>query len=378
MRIIVNAAPLNNILTGIGRYIRELYTQIQVLRPDIEISFFNGAGLSRRMPAPQKDYRLWELAVKTAWRLPSFVPYMARIIARQKSARRFFRLSLDGDIYHEAGYFPYQTPQGVKTAFTVHDLSWIRFPDFHPKDRLWFFQRYFEASLSRADVLITPSQFTRREIQTLYPGVNAGIHAIPLGFNPSVFFKRAPHEVASFKAGMGLPEKFFLYAGTSDPRKNIRTMMKALLDLPKPVKMVCTGWSGWEKTATRNLFPADLKDRIIFTGYVPDSVLALLYAGAGVFVYPSYYEGFGLPVLEAMACGCPVICSNEASLPEVAEDAAAYCGPDDAGCLADSIREILGSEALYKEMSRKSLIQAKKFSWIQTAEKTLKVFEDIL
>jgi len=375
VRIIVNAVPLSNITTGIGRYIREVYTCIQNLYPEIEIRYFDGIRICRHMPVPPQGKGIWTFAADLAWRLPAFFPYMARVFAHEISTRRFYRLSQRFDIYHEAGYFPFKTPESVKTLFTIHDMSLKTLPGYHPKDRVLFFRKYFEKSLPHVDAIITPSEFTKKEIKKAYPAIpSESIHTVPLGYDKSLFRLDTQDEIDGFKSRMRLPEKYVLFVGTFDPRKNIQTLLKALARLPVGIQLVCAGWSGWEKTIERSLSAFGIKKRIIFTGYVSDSELALLYSGARVFVYPSYYEGFGLPVLEAMACGCPVICSNAASLPEVAGEAAAYCTPDDAAGLANSIQDIFSCDNLYKQMSERSLVRAQRFNWSKTAEKTLSVF----
>jgi alpha-1,3-rhamnosyl/mannosyltransferase len=377
MRIIVNAAPLRNMDTGIGRYIRELYAHIQALRPGIEIGFFNGKGVSGKMPPPAGESSFRSRAIDLAWRMPSLVPYAARVISHERSSRAFRRLCRGYDIYHEAGFFPLETTGSVKTVFTIHDLSLEVHPEFHPRDRVLFSRKYFRTSLDRADALITPSDFTRKEIERVHPSVAVNIHPIHLGVNPSVFFPHAKDEVDAFKTKHRLPERYVLFAATADPRKNMKTLLAALERLPASIALVCTGWSGWGRKEKKGM-PAGMRNRVLFTGYVSDAELALLYSGGRLFAYPSFYEGFGLPVLEAMACGCPVLCSDAASLPEVCEDAALYCPPDDAACMADVISEVFSSDKLYKAMKKKGLQQAKKFRWMISAAETVQVFEGLI
>lgn len=378
MKIIVNATPLLNITTGIGRYIKELYTEISLQHPEIEIKYFNGTDIYDEMPTPPEGKSSWTFAVNTAWRLPSLFPYLARIVIHEKRAQKFLKLSKGFDIYHESGYFPFKAAKNVKTIFTIHDLSLKILPRFHPKERCHFFNRYFEKSLQYVDSFITPSEFTKKEIRKVYPEIDTGINFIHLGFDKTLFFKHPKNEIDSLKIKMNLPEKYILFVGTSDPRKNIKTIIKAMEHLPGYIKLVCAGWSGWDSIIEKNQYAANIKDRIVFTGYVTDQELAVLYSGARAFVYPSFYEGFGLPVLEALACGCPVVCSNRASLPEVAGNAAITCSPYDSTSLADTIYNIFTLDSLYTEMSQKGLIQAKKFSWGKAAEKTMRVFTDII
>jgi len=378
MKIIVNATPLLNIPTGIGRYIKALYTEIRLQHPEFEIKYFDGTSLSDVLPNPPEDKGFWTFAVNLAWRLPYFFPYLARIFIHKKREQAFFKLSKGFDIYHEAGFFPFKAEKHVKIIFTVHDISLKALPDFHPKDRVLFFRKYFEQSLRYTDAVITPSRFTETEIRKIYPAITASTHPIALGFDKTLFFKRPETEVKALKLKLKLPEKYILFVGTSDPRKNIKAIAQAMAHLPESVVLVCAGWSGWGSMKGLKQSLSDIKKRILFTGYMADQELAALYSGARVFVYPSFYEGFGLPVLEAMACGCPVVCANTASLPEVAGDAALTCDPMDPRCLADAIYQIFTSDALYAEMCLKSLVQAQKFSWAEAADKTIHVFAGAL
>ena len=372
MKIIVNACPLNNLPTGIGRYIKSLYAQISQFYPEIEINYFDGVRLCRDMPKPPEDKGFWTTAVKIAWKLPPFVPYVARILMHKKNAAKFLKLSKGFDVYHEAGYFPFKTAKNVKTVFTIHDISLKTLPDFHPKERVRFFNKYFEKSLQFADVIITPSEFTKNELSKIYPELKVPVHPVTLGYDPDVFYPQKAHDIGACRNQLNLPETYILFVGTSDPRKNIETIVRAMAYLPASVKLVCTGWAGWDQSSTPDAHM--LKNRVLLTGYVSDKELACLYSGARAFVYPSVYEGFGLPVLEAMACGCPVVCANRASLPEVAGDAALYCAPDDPEEVAMLLHKIIEDEKFRGKLRAKSLARAGRFSWKQAAEETYRIF----
>ncbi len=373
MRVLVNAIPLLNISTGIGRYLKNLYVEVARQHPDIEIKFFDGSNILDNMPTPPSANSSWSLLVKIAWAVPSQLPYLARVLIQQKRANRFLQLSEGFDIYHEAGFFPFQAAPGVKTLFTIHDLSWRVFPQHHPKERILFFKKYFDRSLTLAARIVTPSEFTKSEINRLYPDLAAEIEPTLLGVDRGIFNPRPKSEINALQSKLQLPEKYLLFVGTSDPRKNISGIIKAIAALPQEIKLVCTGWSGWDKTIHQ-----EIEKRVCFTGYVSDQELATLYSGARAFVYPSFYEGFGLPVLEAMACGCPVITSTLSSLPEVAGNAGFLCDPHDTQQLADAIQSIYESDVRYQQMSEASLHRAKFFSWERCAAKTYDAFEQLL
>ncbi len=366
MKIIVNAIPLLNIQTGIGRYIKEVYSRIGILYPEVKIHFFNGTGVTDEMPTPPKANSRWSNTVNLAWKLPWWIPFGARIAVQEKQAKKFFKLSKSYDIYHELGFFPFLPGKQVKTVFTIHDLSLITVPEFHPKDRVMFFNLYFKKALAHTNSIITPSRFTKTEIKRVFPNLTMGIDPIHLGYDNKRFYKRSDHQIAALKSKFGLTDNYLLFVGTNDPRKNIQIILKAIERLPASVKLVCCGWSGWETNKNRAA-----KAKVLFTGYVTDEELAVLYSGARAFIYPSFYEGFGLPVLEAMACGCPIICSNRTSLPEVAGNAGILCDPDNRACFSEAIHSVLNDDTLYLSLGKKSLVQASKFSWNRTAEKIM-------
>ncbi len=369
MKILVNAIPLLNISTGIGRYLKELYTEIARVHPEFEIKFFDGTRLLEQMPTPPSENSSWSLLVKVAWAVPPKLTYFARTILHQRRAKRFLQLSKGFDIYHEAGFFPFPAAPGVKTLFTIHDLSWRVYPEHHPRERILFFKKYFDFSLELADGIVTPSRFTKTEINRLYPYLRAEIKPTLLGVDQQIFHPRPDTEVNALRLKLGLPEKYLLFVGTSDPRKNISGIIQAIAPLPDEIKLVCTGWSGWEKAVNQ-----EIEKRVCYTGYLSDQELATLYSGARAFVYPSFYEGFGLPVLEAMACGCPVITSTLSSLPEVAGNAGILCDPHDIQQLADAIQSIYESDERYQQMSKASRQRAGHFSWEKCAWETSRAF----
>lgn len=365
MKILVNAIPLLNISTGIGRYLQSLYSEITRQYPEFEISYFDGTRILEEMPVPPSDNGAWSLMVKIAWAVPAQLPYLARILVQQKRAKKFLQLSEGFDIYHEAGFFPFKAAPGVKTLFTIHDLSWRVYPQHHPKERVLFFKKYFDRSLKLADGIVTPSEFTKSEINRFYPDLSVPIDPTLLGVDRTVFYPRTDNDVAALRTRLGIPGKYLLFVGTSDPRKNISGIIKAISALPEEIRLVCTGWSGWDQTVNQ-----EIEERVCFTGYLSDQELATLYSGARAFVYPSFYEGFGLPVLEAMACSCPVITSNVSSLPEVAGSAAILCDPADTQQLADAITAVYQSDDLYQKMAHASRQRAEYFSWEKCVKQT--------
>ncbi|NJB68754.1 alpha-1,3-rhamnosyl/mannosyltransferase [Desulfobaculum xiamenense] len=361
MRIIVNAIPLMNVNTGIGRYIRQLYAEIET-RSGVEVGYFNGRRVLERMPSPPDDVARKSLVADLFWKLPARVALMVRLAVHMRRQLAFRTAAQGFDVYHETAFFPFDAPAGVRTVFTVHDLSLDRHPEWHPRERVLYFRRHFERSCRHVDEYLSVSRFTRSELAEVHGVAPERVTVTHLAHDPSLFRQRTQDEVAAMRERLGLPEAYFLFVGTGDPRKNVRTAARAAGVMGLDVPLVCAGWSGWG-ASTPGVVPL---------GYVDDDDLALLYAGARALVYPSLYEGFGLPVLEAMACGCPVLVSPCASLPEVAGDAAlVMADPLDAEGLAAMMRQVATDARLREELSGKGLARAAKFSWKATADATL-------
>jgi glycosyltransferase involved in cell wall biosynthesis len=232
----------------------------------------------------------------------------------------------------------------------------------------------------KAAAILTISEFSREEI-IRHLGVDRNTVFVTL-LAASEEFRPVDESVLSmWKKELQLPERFILFVGSLEPRKNIMSLLKAILLLKKTsrTKLVIAGGSGWKNSDVYEFIKENnLSESVTFTGYVSRDALVALYNLADVFVFPSKYEGFGLPVLEAMACGCPVICSNTSSLPEVAGDAAIEIDPDNPAIIADAIVKVTMDENVRARFRERSFEQARSFSWISTAEQTLRLFNQFI
>jgi len=235
-------------------------------------------------------------------------------------------------------------------------------------------------SATRADRIVTPSEFTRNDVLKLLPVEPERVVVIPGGIDPS--FKPQPDaEVATRLAPLGLrPGDYLLFLGTIEPRKNLARLLQAVeLAGPKIGPLVLAGGRGWNNAAIRDAIVRLARDgRVRDLGYVPDDLRPALHAGARAFVYPSLYEGFGLPPLEAMACGTPVLTSNVSALPEVMGDAALYVDPHDVSELAGCLTRIWRDDALRADLRARGLARARQFSWDRTARLTIDVYRGLL
>ena len=285
------------------------------------------------------------------------------------------------DLYHALAFV---APIAISCPFviTVYDLSSNRFPEaFRPLHR--FYLRTFTAhSAKRAKAIITISESTRQDVIRFLDIPAEKVHTIYCGVDPS--FQVYPQaEVEAFKARHRLPEKFILFLGTLEPRKNISGLIKAYAawcqaDLKAP-KLIIGGGKGWYYQHLFTLVEQlNLTDRVIFPGYLAQEELPLWYNAATMFVYPSHFEGFGLPVLEAMACGTPVITSTASSLPEVAGQAGVLIEPTDVEGLSAAMAGLFNDTARRQRLAQQGLTQSRTFNWRKTAAETMQVYEQVL
>jgi glycosyltransferase involved in cell wall biosynthesis len=301
------------------------------------------------------------------------------------------KIPSDVDLVH----FPYFEPfflalplyKKFRTAVTVHDLTPLVFSQAFPRgikgELKWQMQRF---ALKKADAVITDSENSKKDIHRLV-GINVNkIHVIPLAAGEQFRQLGKGNWQTEIKKRYGLPDDFILYVGDVTWNKNLPRLMDAAKQLEIPLVMIGKSLAQADYDQT-NPWNADLNrvnelarsnEKIIRLGFVSMDELVQIYNLATVFVIPSLYEGFGLPILEAMACGCPVITSKEGSLPEVAGDAAFYVDAYDVNDIAKGIKKVFSDKKLREELSKKGLTQAQKFSWKKTAEETLKVYEKII
>jgi glycosyltransferase involved in cell wall biosynthesis len=376
MNVIVNALPLQGLLTGISRYVRCLYDELQKL-PDVSATFFNGVSSSVKMPQ-QAEPVAWAKSTELIWRLPDFLVAALRGVHWLNFERKLRAACKKKQyaVYHETGFIPPALPD-VPIVYTLYDISLVKYRAEHPRERVLFFDFFFKRRRQYADHIITISEFMKQELIACLGFPPDRVTAIHLASDP-VFSPRNDAQIASACSALTIPKDFLLCVGTLEPRKNIVLAIQALAQAKTDIPLVLTGWQGWGEKLWRDVIKkAHLEKRIFMTHYVSDEMLACLYSGARALVYPSFYEGFGLPVLEAMACGCPVVCARSSSLPEVAGDAALLVDPHDAGDCAAAVEKVVCDSDLHDELRMRGLKRASAFSWKLAARRTFEVFKSV-
>ncbi len=287
----------------------------------------------------------------------------------------------DLDVLHSPDFIP-PFRRRCKAVITIHDLAFLRFPKLLTEESDRYY-RQIKRAVESADGIIAVSQSTRRDLTELLgvpaERVDVIYHAADERFRPLDDLEAT----REFCQEHDLPETFILWVGTLEPRKNLETLLKALATLRDsekglPYKLVVVGAKGWlYESSLKLLDDLGLTDEVIFFGPASVTDLLLLYNAAWLFVFPSLYEGFGFPPLEAMACGTPVVSSRTSSLPEVLGEAALYFDPSDAEALAEAIQRVWRDPELRGELARRGLEQARRFSWKNTAEQTLALYRRI-
>jgi glycosyltransferase involved in cell wall biosynthesis len=285
------------------------------------------------------------------------------------------------DVLFAPNFVPPPT-RARRLVVTVHDLAFKRFPETAPHGTKWWLAR-LDRALDRATRVIAVSESTRRDLLELSGVEPARVAVIPLGVDRTLFRPPGPEAVAAARSAFGLDGPYVLYLGGIEPRKNLPNLLAAFSRLTADVRLVIVGGGvEWNPEGSDLLgralakLPDGVRGRIHRTGYVSEADKVALLGGAEAFVYPSLYEGFGLPVLEAMACGTPVVTSNVSSLPEVAGDAADLVDPADPASIADGIDRVLGDAELRTRLVDGGLHRAERFTWEETATRTAGVLRE--
>nr|WP_218572686.1 glycosyltransferase family 1 protein [Pseudomonas sp. R-28-1W-6] len=367
-----NASILRAPRTGIGQYLVELVRALAT-DPEFEPWLFNGWNWQAQLPAAAlPGYSRLSALVKRG--VPN--AYALRRLVEQ---RRFSRKAACADLYHEPSLWPFEFDGPM--VMTLHDLTHVRFPQTQPADRLAAIERHAARGVERAQRILVDSQFIADEVCAHYGVPAERIVVAPLGC-AARFHPRAPEQLAARLAALGLQAgRYLLCVGTLEPRKNLQLALRAYERLPAALRerypLVLAGMPGWRaEQLAEPLQRALASQQVRLLGYQDDNALAELFAGARLLLFPSLYEGFGLPVLEAMASGTPVILSRGSALSEVAGEAGLYIDPQNEVVCAAAIQLLVEDQARWLALREAGLTQAQAYSWQRCAQITAGVYRE--
>lgn len=361
VRVLVDAHMLGHRETGNETYVRGLLSGLASL---------DGVTVAAAVPPEHRVDAGWSSAI-------TWLPLSTNSSVRRLSGD-LARLSQrwNADILHATYLAPYRSPCPV--VVSVHDVSFKRFPEYFSwRDRV-LFSTLLPSSLRRAAAVLTLSSHSRDELRHFYPGLRTPIHVVPAA--PSRTFRPLDTDTAAaVLSRLDIPRPFLLAVGSVQPRKNLARLVEAFGGVRRErpdIHLVIVGPSGFRASALRETIAGrGLIDAVRLLGYVSEDELVALYNAAVALVYPSVYEGFGLPVVEAMACGRPVIAANTSSLPEVAGNAALLVDPFDVSALGSAMERLLADPQAAADLGARGLARVAQFSWQRTASTALAAFE---
>ncbi len=368
MLVLVDGLQAGN-RSGTGTYTAALARWLPEVAHELEIRIL--------WPAQAAAPPGCEEAVFLRCALPRFA---GRVMASQFGVQRMAKKLGASLIHYPAtigGLLPRQTP----SIITVHDLSFYHHPEWFRFERAWYYRVATASSTRHAARLIADSEATAQDIERFLGISRERIDVIHLAPHEEMGRPMSTAAVESARIKYRLPQRFFLYLGTLEPRKNLIRLIHAYAETAAkhPFDLVLAGRDGWKQKgiyAAARAVPC--APRIHFPGYIEKEDVPALYAASGAFVYPSLFEGFGLPVADALAAGLPVITARSSSLPEVAGNAALYVEPEDPHGLADALEQLANDEELRTELAARGRAWSAQFSWRHTAEKTIQAYRQTI
>jgi glycosyltransferase involved in cell wall biosynthesis len=365
---------------GIGRYTRELLRALAADTASDYRLFFASRGVPHPLPPLPPNFHITHLPVDDLW--------LVRVWHRARLPLPVNWITGPIDIFHSPDFTLPPVSRGTRTLLTVHDLSFIRDPQSAPAVLRDYLNDVVPRSVARADRVLADSQATRDDLVQLYRTPPEKIFVLYSGVHESFQPVTDSATLAAVRARYGLGDApFVLAVGTLQPRKNYVRLIQAFAatrsgqsNRPRDeaLRLVIAGGKGWlYDSIFAEVERLGLQDRVLFPGFVADADLPALYSAACVLAYPSIYEGFGLPMLEAMACGTPVVTSTASCLPEVAGDAALLVQPTDVDALAAALDRALTDEALRADLIAKGRARARQFSWDEPARQLLEIYQSL-
>lgn len=377
INIYIKASTLSGTLSGIGYFTKELTQNLVATDKKNNYFLFDFLFRTKDLPkAPLKQFpNLTYIFIRN---MPGRLYYKLFQLGIAPKIDSFFSTKPNLIIYPDFIRLP--SSKNIKTWVVIHDLSFIQVPEYSQDKNKKLLDRYVKKSVIKADKIIAVSNSTKQEIIKEYKIPAGKISIINSSIDHDRFNIKTHSEVKRVLKKYKIEKDYILFTGTIEPRKNVAGIIDAYAQLSESIKdkytLVLAGGKGWKDEEIELKLHQNFDLNIIRTGYVADEDLPALYNGASLFVFPSQYEGWGIPILEAMACGVPVITANNTSLPEVAGDAAIMINAKDTPALTNSIKKVLTNQNLRKKMIQKGFIQAKMFSWQKSAKELKKLIDN--
>lgn len=380
MRIAFDALPLiSQRMTGIGYCELGQIQALAQLHPEdtFTMQFFAGRDVQPKLDR-LKPYTRENMQPKWA----NMSGYLYRLLSNFLPISYSSYFGKDADVTH---FFNYIVPPCVagKKIVTVHDMVYKTFPETVRGRTRYMLETGLKKSLKRADIVVTDSEFSKQEIIKYFPKAAEKIRVVYCGVNRERFYPVTEEEkLQAVRKKYHLDRPYFLYLGTVEPRKNLERLMAAYEKFAtgkgQPPYLVLAGGKGWRDSSIYERAQSEnLKENVIFTEYIPEEDLCPLMCGAKAFLFPSIYEGFGMPPLEAMSCGVPVLVGNAASLPEVVGEDAVLVDPFDVDSIAQGLERLSTDEALCQRLREAGPKRADLFSWERSAKALYEIYREV-
>lgn len=380
----VDARSATTHFPGIGRYVTNLVMALSqemaadetlqvIIPPDTTQLRMDGqpwrATLATRERVHTLESAATPFSIAQQWRVPRLI---------QQTRQQIPKVQREAALYHTPYYLmPYIT--GLPNIVTLHDLIALLLPDAVSARARWLFRITAFAALRASTHIIIGTESARQELLAHFPIAPERVTTVPHAAAPR-FQPQSASTIQKVRKKYQLPAEFLFYCGINKPHKNLVRLIDAYatLDPTAPPLILGGAWDDRYQEPKTQVALHRLEDRVRFLGPINDDDLPALYAASTIFLFPSLYEGFGLPVIEAMACGVPVLCSDATGLRDVAGDAALLFDPQETTSIAQALQTAIGNQPLLADLRTRSLAQAKRFSWASTAQQTLAVYRHVL
>lgn len=359
--------------TGVSRYTKNLVENLVSLYPGNQYALFSSS-----LRNNVKDFLKIKTNKTVVLKQYKFPPTFLQVLWNRLHVLDIERFIGKVDVYHTSDWL--EPPANTRKITTVHDVSFLRFPKAFPKKIISNHKRKLSWVKKESDLILADSNATKNDLVNLLNFNADKIEVVYLGVEKR-FFTNNSQKVAKVKEKYGIANNYILSVGTLEPRKNLKRVLDSFRQLKKQQKnknlqLVLVGKMGWGENI-KNSFHELPENSVILTGFVDDENLPSIYAGAKCFVYPSLYEGFGLPVLEAMASSCPVVTSNTSSLAEITNKAAVTINPENTDQITQGINSVLENNNMSQKLIVSGKKQANLFTWKKTCQKTMNAYKKV-